>query len=53
MEYPKGPHENHNELPLLVEKMEIGREEKLVPNIMDKKRYLAQIKALNQALKHG
>ena len=53
MKYPKELHENHNELPFLVEKMKIGREEKLVPNLKDKKVYVAHIKALDQALKHG
>ena len=33
--------------------MKIGRVEKLVPNLRDKKRYSVQIKTLNQALKHG
>ena len=33
--------------------MKIGREEKLVPNLKDKKGYVAHIKALDQALKHG
>ena len=45
-------HENHNELPFLVEKMKIGGEEKLVPNLKLKKRYMVHIKALDQALKH-
>ena len=53
VKYPKGLHENHNELPFLVEKMKIGREEKLVPNLKDKKGYVVHIKALDQALKHG
>ena len=53
VEYPKGLHKNHNELPFLVERMKIRREEKLVPNLKDKKRYVAHIKALDQALKHG
>ena len=53
VEYPKGLHENHNELPFLVEKMKIERVEKLVPNLKDKKGYVAQIKTPNQALKHG
>ena len=53
IEYPKELHENHNELPFSVEKMKIGRVEKLVPNLKDKKRYVVHIKALNQALKHG
>ena len=53
VEYPKELHELHNELPFLVEKMEIGRVEKLVPTLKDKKEHVVQIKTLNQALKHG
>ena len=53
VDYPKGLHENPNELPFLVEKKEIGREEKLVPNLKRKKRYVVHIKALDEALKHG
>ena len=53
MKYPKDLHENHNELPFLVEKMKIGREEKLVANLKHKKRYEVHIKALDQALKYG
>ena len=53
VEYPKELHENHNELPFLVEKMKIGRKEKLAPNLKDRKGYVVHIKALNQALKHG
>ena len=33
--------------------MKIGREEKLVPNLKDKRGYMVHIKALDQALKHG
>ena len=33
--------------------MKIGREEKLVPNLKDKKGYVVHIKALNQALKQN
>ena len=53
VDHPKGLHENPNELPFLVEKKEIGREEKLVPNLKRKKRYVVHIKALDQTLKHG
>ena len=53
VEYPKELHESHNELPFLVEKMKIGRVEKLLPNLKDEKGYVVQIKTLNQALKHG
>ena len=33
--------------------MKIVREEKLVPNLERKKRYVVNIKALDQPLKHG
>ena len=51
--YPKELHENHNELPFLAERMKIGREEKLVPNLGNKKESVVHIKRLNQALRHG
>ena len=53
MEYLKELQENHNELPFLAERMKIGREEKLVLNLKDKKGYVVHIKALDQELKHG
>ena len=53
VEYPKELCKSHNELPFLVEKIKIGRVEKLVPNLRDKKEYVVLIKKLNQALKHG
>ena len=33
--------------------MKIGKVEKLVPNLKDKRTYVIHIKSLNQALKHG
>ena len=54
MEHPKEMHENYNELPFLAKRMKIGREEKLVPNLKDKKAYVVYIKALDDhTLKHG
>ena len=55
VKYPTELHENHNELPFLVEKMKIGREDKLVPNLNTKrkKEYEVHIKALDRALNHG
>ena len=53
VEYPKELHENHNELPVLAERMKISKVEKLVQNLKHKKGYVVHIKALNQALKHG
>ena len=52
-EYPKELHKNHNELPFLTERMKIGRVERLVPNLKDKKGHVVHIKELDQALKHG
>ena len=46
LEYSKELHENHNELPFLAERMKIGREEKLVPNLKEKKEYVVQITTL-------
>ena len=37
VEYPKELHENYKELPFLAERMKIGRLEKLVPDLKDKK----------------
>ena len=53
VEYPKELHENHNELPFLTDRMRIGRVEKLVPSLKDKKAYVVHNKALGQALNHG
>ena len=44
VEYLKELHENHNELSFLAERMKIGREEKLVPNLKDKKGCVVHIK---------
>ena len=51
--YPKELHSPHNDLPFMCERMEINGEEKLVPNLRDKKSYVIHIQALNQALQHG
>ena len=51
--YPRDLHNSHNDLPFMCERMEIGRVQKLVPNLHDKKNYVIHIQAPNQALKHG
>ena len=51
--YNKELHNPHNDLPFMCERMEINGVEKLVPNLRDKKNYVIQIQALNQALQHG
>ena len=50
--YPKDLHNSHNDLPFMCESMGINGAEKLVPNLMDKKSYIIDIQALNQALQH-
>ena len=37
--YPRSLHDSHNDLPFMCEKMVIGRVEKLVLNLRDKKNY--------------
>ena len=53
VDYPKELHKSHNELPFFCERMKIGKVEKLVPNLNDKRKYVVHIKALHQALKPG
>ena len=53
VEYPKELHKNYNELTFVAEKMKIGRDEILEPNLKDNNGYVVHIKKLNQALKHG
>ena len=53
MDCPKDLHKNYNELPFLAGIMKIGKVEKLVPNLKDKKGHVVHIRALNRALKHG
>ena len=43
----------HSDLPFLPERMEINKCKKLVCNIYDKRKYVAHINSLNQALNHG
>ena len=48
-----GLHDLHNGLPFLVERMKIGKIDKLVPNLCGKERYVVHVRLLDQALKHG
>ena len=43
----------HNDLPFLLERMEIEKLEKLVANLHDKTEYVIHIRNLKQALNHG
>ena len=51
--YPKRLHELHTDLPFLSERMEVNKCKKLVCNLFNKKKYVARINTLKQALNHG
>ena len=53
VEYPKNSLNLHMDLPFLPEKNKIKKCDKLVCNIYDKENYVADIRALKQALNHG
>ena len=53
VKYPKKLHELHSDLPFLSERMEVNKCQKLVCNLFNKKKYVAHINTLNQALNHG
>ena len=53
VKYLKKLHDLHSDLPFLPERMEINKFKKLVYNLYDKKKYVAHIKSLKQALNHG
>ena len=40
LEYPQELHDFHNEYPLAPERLDIGKVEKLIPNLNDKKNYV-------------
>ena len=50
VKYPKRLHELHSDLPFLSERMEVN---KLVCNLFNRKKYVAHINTLKQALNHG
>ena len=53
VKYLKRLHELHSDLPFLPERMEKNKCKKLVCNLYNKKKYVAHINALKQALNHG
>ena len=53
VKYPKRLHELHSDLPFLPERMEINKCKRLVCNLYNKKKYVAHINTLKQALNHG
>ena len=53
VKYPKRLHELHSDLPFLSERMKVNKCNKLVCNLLNKKKYVAHINTLKQALNHG
>ena len=53
VKYSKRLHDLHSDLPFLPERMEINNCKKLVCNLYNKKKYVAHINTLKQALNHG
>ena len=53
VKYSKRLHELHSDLPFLSERMEVNKCKKLVCNLFNKKKYVAHINTLKQALHHG
>ena len=53
VKYPKRLHELHSDLPFLSERMKVNKSKKLVCNLFNKKKYVAHINSLKQALNHG
>ena len=53
VEYPKNLFSLHSDLPFLPKRKKIGKCNKLVCDIYDKKSCVAHVKALKQALNHG
>ena len=51
--YLKRLHELHSDLPFLSEQMKVNKCKKLVCNLFNKKKYVAHINSLKQALNHG
>ena len=53
VKHPKRLHELHSDLPFLSERMQVNKCKKLVCNLFNKKKYVAHINTLKQALNHG
>ena len=51
--YPKRLHELHSDLPFLSERMKIDKCNKVVCNLLIKKKHVTHINSLKQALNHG
>jgi len=48
LEYPENLHDLHNDYPLAVERLKVGKVDKLVPNLRNKQKYVIHHAALKQ-----
>ena len=53
VKYSKRLHDLHSDLPFLSERIKVNKCKKLVCNLFNKKKYVAHINTLKQALNHG
>ena len=53
LEYPKEPHDLHNDYPLAPEQIKVNKVEKLIPNLRDKEKYVLHYENLKQYLDLG
>ena len=53
LEYPKKLHDLHNDYPLAPERIMVGKVEKLIPNLRNKKKYVIHYEDLKQYLDLG
>ena len=53
VKHPKRLHDLHSDLPFLSERMEVNKCKNLVCDLFNKKKYVAHINTLKQALNHG
>ena len=53
VEYTKNLFSSHKDLAYLPERKQLGKVEKLVCSVEDKKKYVAHLRTLKQALNHG
>jgi len=48
LEYPESLHDLHNDYPLAIERLKVGKVDKLVPNLRNKQKYVIHHAALKQ-----
>ena len=53
LEYPKELHDEHNDLPLAAESIKVSNVHKLIPNLMNKTKYVIHYRNLKQCIKYG